>query len=246
MMTSFERGATLRTIVLPVSFAVSLAAALSACGGNSFRPEQAGAVTVAQDLPAPQVTDMRAATSEYRLGPADKINIRVFGVPDLSGEAQVEADGSFGLPLIGSVQASGETTQSLARLIEARLGDRYLRDPNVTVSLVEALSQRVTLDGAVRTPGRYPIVGKTSLTEALALGAGPSDYAKTGEVLIFRTVGGQRYVARFDLGAIRTGRMPDPEIYGNDTIVVGTDNVRLALRDVAAVAPVLSLFYLLR
>ncbi len=246
MLASFERGATLRTNLLPVSFVVSLAAGLSACGGNSFRPEQASAVTVAQDLPAPQLTDMLAVTNEYRLGPTDKINIRVFGVPDLSSEAQVEADGSVGIPLVGSVRASGETTQSLARLIEVRLGDRYLRNPSVTVSLVEALSQRVTLDGAVRTPGRYPIVGKTSLTEALALGAGPSDYAKTGEVLIFRTVAGQRYVARFDLGAIRTGRMPDPEVYGNDTVVVGTNNVRLALRDVAVVAPVLSLFYLLR
>lgn len=239
-----ERGATVRTILLPA--AIGLALALSACGGANFRPGTATAVTVAQDLPAPQVADLKAAASEYRLGPTDRLSIRVFGVPDLSGDAEVEADGTVAVPLIGNVEASGETTQSLARMIAARLGDRYLRDPNVTVSLSEARSQRVTLDGAVRTPGRYPIVGETHLTEALALGQGPNDYAKNDEVVVFRDVGGQRYAARFDLNAIRGGRAPDPRIYGNDTVVVGTNNVRVLLKDVAQAAPVLGLFYLLR
>ncbi|URW74441.1 polysaccharide export protein [Sphingomonas donggukensis] len=231
----------MRSLVLPAS----LALVLTGCGGSNFRPEQAGAVTAGETLPAPLVSDLREV-GEYRLGPTDKIAIRVFGVPELSGDTQIEADGTVAVSLIGNVPASGETTQSLARTIQNRLGARYLRDPNVTVSIIEAQSQRVTLDGAVKTPGRYPIVGRTSLTEALALGQGLSDYGKASEVVVFRTVGGKRYAARFDLKAIRGGRLADPEIYGNDIVVVGTDAVRLALRDVASAAPILGLFYLIR
>ena len=218
---------------------------LTACGGNGFKPEDATSVTVADALPPsdPRVTP--ETLEAYRLGPADKVEVGVFNVPDLRTEAMVDPGGFVAMPLIGPVRAAGLTTLEFGDAVRARLDERYVRDPKVTVSLVDAVSQRVTLDGAVRAPGRYPVIGPTSLTEAIALGQGPSDYARTNEVLIFRTVEGRRYVGRFSLADIRGGRALDPRVYGGDTVVVGTNNTRLALRDIASAAPLLSLFFLI-
>lgn len=218
----------------------------SGCGGGSFRPEQATAVTVADALPPADPRVAPPAEDAYRLGPSDRIQVAVYGIEDLETAGMIDSGGLFAMPLAGPVQATGRTTIELAGDIRSRLAERYIRDPQVTVTLLEALSQRVTLDGAVRLPGRYPIMGPTSLTDALSLGQGTNDVARTSEVLIFRTVEGQRYVGRFSLQDIRAGRAVDPRVYGGDRIVVGTNNVRLALRDAASAAPLLGLFFLLQ
>lgn len=221
---------------------------VAACsGGDGLRPQTATAVTVPTTLPAPGVKDQVVAASDYRLGPGDKLAINVFGVSELSRDNLIVAsDGNVPLPLIGTVPAMGRTAAELSALIEGKLSERYMRNPQVTVAVTEANSQRVTLDGAVRTPGRYVLTGPTTLTEALALGQGTTDTAKASEVVIFRTIDGKRYAARFDLAAIRKGAATDPAVYGNDVVVVGTNSVRGVIKDIATVAPVLSLFFLLR
>jgi polysaccharide export outer membrane protein len=219
---------------------------LAGCGGSNFRPEQAGAVSTPAQLPTPSTDDTLAASRDYKLGPADKISVKVFGVADLDTEGQVDANGNFVMPLAGTIAAAGQSPEQLAKTIEAKLGDKYIRNPEVTVAVVEALSQRITIDGAVKTPGRYPLVGRTTVTEAVALGQGLADGARTSEVVIFRTVNGQRFAARFNLDDIRGGRAPDPEVYGNDIVVVGQDKARQRFKDLISVAPLLSLFYLIR
>lgn len=218
----------------------------SGCSGGGFRPEDATSVTVAEALPPADPMVTPPASDAYRLGPADRLQVSVYGIEELQAAGMVDTGGFFPMPLVGPIQATGLTTVEFSDAIEARLRERYVRDPQVTVSLVEALSQRVTLDGAVRTPGRYPIMGPTTLTEALSLGQGTSEYARTSQVLIFRTVEGRRYAGVFSLRDIRRGQSVDPRVYGGDVVVVGTDNVRLALRDLAQASPLLGLFVLLR
>lgn len=226
----------------------ALALGLAGCAGDNFRPEDAVAVSPVggEALPAPTLADTQLRAAEFQLGVSDKVAVRVFGAPDFNVDMAVDPTGAVTLPLIGDVPATGKTTRELAADIASQLGARYVRNPNVTVTLLEATSRRVTLDGAVRNPGRYALVGPTTLTEALALGQGTADNARTSEVVVFRTIDGQRYAARFSLRDIRGGRAADPAVFGNDVIVVADDRSRLLLQDIAQAAPIVGMFYLFR
>ena len=98
-----------------------------------------------------------------------------------------------------------------------------MKDPQVTVAVKEAQSQKVTVDGAVIQPGVYPLTGRTTLLQAVSLAKGPDPkLANIKHVAIFRTIGGTRRSAMYDLSQVRTGKADDPEVFGNDIIVVDT------------------------
>lgn len=227
----------IRARILPPGL---LIVGLAACGGPQIDINQVTAASVV-DLPAS--SESGAARSDYRIGAGDKLNVRVFQVPDLSSEdLVVDTAGNVQLPLIGAVRTAGHTPAELAREVEARLGARYLRDPNVTVTVTEAASQKITVDGAVTKPGVYEMRGATSLLQAVAMAEGPTAVADLGKVAVFRTIDGQRAVALFDLGAIRQGRAADPTVLGDDVIVVDTSRLSVTLRNVLAALPGLAAF----
>ena len=87
------------------------------------------------------------------------------------------------------------------------------------------------------------MVGDSTLTQAVAQAQGLTDTAAAREVIVFRTVNGQRYAAQFDLAAINTGRMEDPAIYPNDRIVVGNDRNRAFIRELISLTPLAGVFY---
>lgn len=179
----------------------------------------------------------------YRIGPLDVLNVTVFQEPDLTvPQAQVDAAGNMLFPLIGDVRAQGKTTRELSQEIAARLGARYIVNPQVTVAVTSSVSQRVTVEGSVNEPGVYEISGSSSLLEALARAKSPTRTARTGEVVVFRTTGGVRTGAVFNVDDIRAGRAPDPEILGGDLIVVGFSAVKGAFRDLLTAAPLLNVF----
>ncbi len=183
------------------------------------------------------------APADYRIGPLDKISITVFQEPDLSlKDVQVEASGQILLPLIGAIQASGKTSSELAREIAARLGEKYLQSPQVSVLVSGSVSQRVTVEGQVREPGIYEIQGQTTLLQALAMAKGPSQIAADRNVVIFRVLQGQRMGARFDIADIRSGKADDPQIVGNDIVVVGLSRIKAFWRDVLSTAPLIGIF----
>ena len=223
--------------------AIAVLAGLSACGGSNFKAQTASSATVETSLPVPSIEDMTREQADYRIGPLDKLLITVFGVSDLTTAVQVDAGGNFAMPLIGQVKAIGETPNSLSQKIAAALDQRFVRNPQVSITVTEAVSQIVTVEGSVVKPGPLPVIGRTTLLRAVAAAGGPSEYARLGEALVFRTVGGQRMVARFDLKAIRGARSVDPDIYGNDVIVIGDSSARRIFKDVVSIAPVLGIFY---
>lgn len=221
--------------------ALLLALALAACANEPRLGETGAPLAVAQlkDLPPPSGADLVAATTPYRIGPFDKLDIAVFGVSDLSGELQTDASGSLSMPLAGQVDASGKTTAELSALIAQRLRT-YVRDPQVTVNLKETTSQVVTIDGQVTQPGSYPVVGGMSLMRAVAAAKGVADYARLDDVVIFRTVNGHPLAGLYNLDAIRHGLYPDPKIYANDVIIVGDSKARRAFQQFLQVAPLLT------
>ena len=111
-------------------------------------------------------------SNAYKIGPQDTIEIAVFKVPDLSRTVQVADSGTVNLPLIGDVVAAGKTAQQLERDLVKKYGGKYLQSPQVTVSVKEYNSQRVTIEGAVKKPGVYPIRGKASLLQFIATAEG--------------------------------------------------------------------------
>lgn len=185
--------------------------------------------------------------SEYLIGPTDRLRLTVFQVPDLSfDEVRVDAAGNLELPLIGSVVAGGKSPLDLAREIESRLGERFLQNPRVSITVSEASSQKVTVDGAVTKPGVYLMRGRTTLLQAVAMAEGATRVADLDEVAVFRTQGDRRQIAVFDLAAIRSGSAPDPVLQGDDVVVVDTSRLSAIWRDTVAALPALSVFAYVR
>jgi polysaccharide export outer membrane protein len=220
--------------------ALVTAAALAGCGGSRMDINQ---MTAAQPVDLQTVQDVQAPSTEYRIGVGDKLDVRVFQVADLSfEELVVDTSGNINLPLIGAVRSAGRTAGEMSTDIAARLAAQYLRDPQVTVTVKEAASQKITVDGAVTKPGVYEMRGSTSLLQAVAMAEGPTRVADLTKVAVFRSIGGRRSVAVFDLSAIRQGRASDPQVFGDDVIVVDTSRLSSALREVVGALPAFSAF----
>jgi polysaccharide export outer membrane protein len=177
-------------------------------------------------------------SSAYRIGPLDMIEVSVFKVPDLSKAVQVGDDGNISYPLIGEIPAAGRTTHELERDLAKRLGDKYLRSPQVTVVVREYNSQRVTVEGSVKNSGVYAMKGRTSLVQAVAMAGGIDSTIGSGDVVIFRTIDGKRAVARFDIDAIKKGEAEDPELQPGDVVVADTSQAKVVLHNVLSVLPV--------
>lgn len=201
------------------------------------------AMTAAELVDLQSIDTVTPLTSEYRIGVGDKLDVTVFQVEDLSfEELVVDTSGNINMPLIGAVRGAGRTAGEMSADIAQRLAARYLRDPQVTVTVKEAASQKVTVDGAVTKPGVYEMRGSSSLLQAVAMAEGPTAVADLTKVAVFRVIDGQRSVAVFDLAAIRQGRAADPEVFGDDVIVVDTSRLSATLRNLVGVIPALSVF----
>ncbi|MCF6189441.1 MAG: polysaccharide export protein [Cocleimonas sp.] len=235
---------------------------LSACSSLSPQPPTAAetamaarSVAVLNQAPVgavPQyaVNDARVATKiAYRpaisatISPQDTLDINVFKVADLSAKAlKVESNGAISLPLIGSVRVAGLSIGQAEQLITQKLS-QYMQAPKVSVVRTDtAVSKRVTVEGEVRTPGVFPIKGNLSFLQAIAMAQGLTDLADSRSVLFFRD--GQQHAVSLDL--VRTGRIADPILRGDDRIVVLKDNAKVREKKVidylpAVIAP-LSLF----
>ena len=179
----------------------------------------------------------------YRIGVLDQLSIRVFQEPELSFDTvSVDASGFLNFPLVGQVEAVGKTPQELSDELEAGLGTRFIRDPQVVVGVVSSAAQRVTVTGSVVEPGVYEIAGASSLVESIARAKGLTNTAVDDEIVIFREANGERFGAVFNLRHIQEGRAPDPQIRGGDRIVVGFSAVRGIYQDFLRAAPILNVF----
>ena len=172
------------------------------------------------------------SSADYRIAPLDELEITVFQVPDLSKTVQVSASGDIDMPLIGTLPASGKTLSQLKAELTKELSRKYLQSPDVSVSIKDAVSQRIIVEGAVSKPGVYPTTGPATLMTVVAL-AGGLDRAVADEkgIVVFRKVHGKREAAKFDYKAIREGNAEDPTIQGGDIVVVDESGVKASLRN---------------
>lgn len=170
---------------------------------------------------APKTVPATAEMDEYRIGAQDLIEISVFQVQEFSRSVRVNAQGMISLPLLGLVRAGGLSANELETVLAKKLSENLLQDPQVSVFIKEFVSQRVVVDGNVMKMGAYPLSGKTTLLQVIAMAGGLDRLADPSNVKIFREKqSGTREVHTFDLVAIRAGQVEDPLIKGNDTILV--------------------------
>ena len=109
---------------------------------------------------------------DYLLGPEDVIEITVWGNEDLKRVVPVSLEGTITFPMIGEVRAAGKSTQQLEKELARRLGDGYIKNPQITVTVKEYKSQKVYVMGQVEKPGTYPVTKDNNLLFVLSQAGG--------------------------------------------------------------------------
>lgn len=218
-------------------------AAESGSSGNSTTLENKD--FAAAKKVADKVTKRANVTVDaYRIGSQDVIDVKVFKVAELSKKLRVSEAGTINFPLVGDVLASGKTAREVEQDLAARLGRKYLQDPQVSVSVVEMNSQRFTIEGAIKKPGIYPVLANMSLLQAIATAQGLTATAQS-TVVLFRYEAGKRKAAKFDLDDIRSGETADPKLRSGDVIIARTSAGQEALKNILKILPMANVFMLL-
>lgn len=182
--------------------------------------------------------DAGSGVGDRTLGPDDLIQVQVFGAEELSGELRVTSGGEISMPLLGPVRAEGLTARELERELEAVLGETYLRDPQVSVEVLEARAQEVAtvyVVGEVRRPGGFPLERgePVSVIQALALAEGLEPTASKGRAKIIRNGGSEDpQELPVDLDEILEGVQEDPLLQHRDILVVPSSRPRSVVRGV--------------
>lgn len=108
-----------------------------------------------------------------KLGPGFLVQMEVFGIPEMQVELRVSGDGAVTIPLVGAVHVAGDTLIEAQDKIANQLSDReILKNPQVTLNLVQFAAQSVSVLGEVQGPGRYPLLVPKTLSEVLAMAGG--------------------------------------------------------------------------
>jgi polysaccharide biosynthesis/export protein len=147
--------------------------------------QRAPAVVAAPQKPVPQKPAAQAPAAadapqaKYQIGVQDQLKITVLDEADLSTTYRVDSDGTITLNYIGKVQAAGVTLADLQERIRKKLGEGYLRNPQVRVEVESYKSQSVMVSGEVRSPGKITMTGAMTVLEALAQAGSPTSSASS-------------------------------------------------------------------
>ena len=187
-----------------------------------------------EELPAPSVENL------YVIGPQEVLEIEVVGAERLSGTYLTDGRGRISFPLVGLLNLGGLAPSDAADSIAQLLRGEYLLNPQVRVIPSEIPPPTVSVGGQVNKPGEYTVLGRQSLLRVVNQAGGVAEYAKLDDVLILRTVEGQRYIGAYNIEAIQRGNYADPTVYPNDIVIVGDSPNRRRLDSILRYAPLLS------
>lgn len=137
---------------------------------------------------AASVDKSEPGQTDYIIGPGDTVDVRIFKQPEMSGRFRVSELGNLNLPFVGVVQAGGHTEAELTGVIREKL-TKYLKQPELSVTVSEFLSQSVTVVGAVKTAGKYPLRRPERILDVLGMAGGLTEAAGKSIQLLRRPVG---------------------------------------------------------
>jgi polysaccharide biosynthesis/export protein len=160
--------------------------------------------------------------NSYVIGANDVLAINVWKEPDISRSVPVRSDGKISLPLVGELQAGGQTPQQLEQEITKRL-QSYISEPEVTVIVTDSKSQKVNIMGMVSRPGAYLLTSSTTVLDAIAMAGGFKDFAKQKSIYVLRQAAdGSQKRMPFNYKEVIKGQNSDQNIrlQAGDTLVV--------------------------
>ena len=158
----------------------------------------------------------------YVIGADDVLAINVWKEPDVTRSVPVRSDGKISLPLVGELQAAGQTPKQLEQEISKRL-QNYISEPEVTVIVTDSRSQRINILGMVAKPGTYLLTGSATVLDAIAMAGGFKDFAKKKSIYVLRANpdGTQKRIP-FNYKEVIKGTNPEQNVklLPGDTLVV--------------------------
>jgi polysaccharide biosynthesis/export protein len=177
---------------------------------------------LAAQVPAPDTTPAAAEeSSPYYVAPGDVLRISVWKEPELSTEVFVRLDGMITVSVVGDVRAAGKTTEQIATEVRTKLRS-VLEVPQVTVTVAQAVSARFYVIGEVAASGAFPLTGRLSVLQALALAGGFREFAKRDRIVVIRDRRGQRQAIVFNFRDLEAGINLEQNIAieAGDTLIV--------------------------
>jgi polysaccharide biosynthesis/export protein len=137
---------------------------------------------------AQQALAPAASVATYVLGSTDRIRLKVYGEPDISGEYEIDAGGNVSVPLAGHIKAAGSTTRQLEKSIASALAKGIVRDPRVNVEIVSYRPYYIL--GEVKKSGEYPYRLGLTVMDAVASAGGFTYRANENKVYLRRAGAG--------------------------------------------------------
>ena len=213
----------LRSLQAATLLAFVLAAALAQSQGTPTTSPSNTDKGASENRPADsQPTGNGRSDDSYSIGADDVLAINVWKEPDVSRTVPVRSDGKISLPLVGELQAGGQTPRQLEQEIAKRL-QSYISEPEVTVIVAESKSQRINILGMVSKPGAYMLTGSATILDAIAMAGGFRDFAKKKSIYVLRAApdGTQKKIP-FNYNEVIKGVKPEQNIrlLPRDTLVV--------------------------
>jgi polysaccharide biosynthesis/export protein len=156
------------------------------------------------------------------IGPGDTVRITAYRNPDLTTEARLSDEGKLNVPLVGEMSLMGLTPDQAAKRIADRLkSGKYLRDPQITVTVVQARSRLVSVLGFVNNPGRYELDGiSAKISDVIAM-AGGLDANASDKIILQPSGAGKGEPVTVDLSSIIQGDSSrNIDVHGGDSIFV--------------------------
>jgi polysaccharide export outer membrane protein len=191
---------------------------------DSAAPPQAPAAGADSKSAGDKPEGAPAAHSDnsYVIGANDVLAISVWKEPDISRSLPVRSDGKISLPLIGELQAGGQTPRQLEQEITKRL-QSYISEPEVTVIVTDSKSQKVNILGMVVRPGEYLLTSSTTVLDAIAMAGGFKDFAKQKSIYVLRQgPNGAQTRIPFNYKDVIKGKNPEQNVrlQAGDAVVV--------------------------
>jgi polysaccharide export outer membrane protein len=159
--------------------------------------------------------------ADYVIGAEDMLQVSVWKNESLSRQLPVRPDGKISMPLLHDIQAAGLTPMQLRDKIASALAE-FMPNPEVSVTVLEVRSYRVSVLGEVQRPGVLQLRAPTTVLEALALAGGFRDFASPSKIVIFRKDDrGQTQRLRFNYNrAVGSGAEDNVTLQSGDVVVV--------------------------
>ena len=151
------------------------------------------------------ISTVSATEAAYEIGAGDVLDISVWKNPDLTRQVVVLPDNTIRLPLVGEIKTGGRTLAWLETNLETRL-EKFISDPELSISLVQVNAMIIYVIGKVNGPGRFKIAENVDVLQALAMAGGLNVFAKDNEIKIFRKQGSKTQIFKFDYDAVSQGK----------------------------------------